>query len=65
MFRKNIDTKGRWIRFGIGVVFLGIAWLLSSWILFIVALFSFYQAAFSWCLFYQLTGKNSCPIDKR
>lgn len=63
MMKKNIGTTDRLIRLAIGLVFLFVAWWESSWIALIIALFTFYEAAASWCILYQFLGKSSCPID--
>ena len=57
---KNIGTSDRWIRFVIAVALLGYACWKSSWIAFGLSLFVFAEAIFSWCLLYQILGKNSC-----
>ncbi|MGZ3634092.1 MAG: YgaP family membrane protein [Parachlamydiaceae bacterium] len=61
--KKNIGTPDRLWRFGFGVLFLFLSWWYASWVVFAIALFMFYQAITSWCVLYQLIGKNSCPID--
>lgn len=62
--QKNIGKSDRILRFVIGLVLLVAAWWTSSWILLAIALFTFYEALASWCVFYQLIGRNSCPINK-
>jgi hypothetical protein len=62
--KKNIGTSGRLLRAGIGILLLGLAWWQSSWILLGFALFTFFEAFASWCIFYQIIGKNSCPKDR-
>lgn len=62
--KKNIGNPDRLIRLTIGIVFLILAWWQNSWIALFIALFTFYEALAGWCLFYQLIGKNSCPIDR-
>lgn len=62
MFKKNINTQGRLLRAGIGVILLGYAWYAGSWLALAFALFTFYEAFASWCVLYQLLGKNSCPL---
>lgn len=62
--QKNIGKSDRILRFVIGLVLLVAAWWASSWILLAIALFTFYEAAASWCVFYQLIGRNSCPINR-
>lgn len=63
--KKNIGTTDRIIRLSIGIIFLIIAWWESSWIALGIAIFTLYEAFASWCLFYQIIGKNSCPIDRQ
>jgi len=63
MFKKNIDMKGRVLRFVIGVLLLIFAYWQSSWIALALALFTFFEAFMSWCVFNQLMGKNDCPIE--
>lgn len=62
--KKNIGKPGRLLRAGLAVVLLALAWWQSSWILLGFSLFTFFEALASWCLFYQILGKNSCPKDK-
>lgn len=61
--KKNIDLKGRLLRFAIGIVLF--VWAITTtWspILLFFAGFTFFEALFSWCGFYAAIGKNSCPI---
>lgn len=66
--KKNIGTFDRVLRLVFGIVALILAYWIGggwlSWLLVIVGIFCFYEAAISWCLFYQLIGKNSCPTKK-
>lgn len=62
---KNIGTADRLLRAFFGVVLLGLAWWYESWILLAASLFCFYEAVASWCVMYQLLGKNSCPLDRK
>lgn len=59
--KKNIGIYDRIIRASIGIILLGYAWFAGSWIAFFLALFTFFEAFASWCLLYQLLGKDSCP----
>jgi hypothetical protein len=64
---KNIGLTDRLIRIGIGAVLIILAFFSSGWFaLFfsLLALFCFFEGMMSWCLFYQLIGKNSCPVEK-
>lgn len=62
---KNIGTSGRWMRGGIGAVFLVIAYWKMSWIALVIGLFTLFEAVMSWCILYQILGKSSCPIKKK
>jgi hypothetical protein len=66
--QKNIGTIDRIIRLIIGIIILGIALVVVSivWlkiILIAIALFCFYEALASWCLWYRIIGKNTCPSN--
>ncbi|HEY4832329.1 MAG TPA: DUF2892 domain-containing protein [Waddliaceae bacterium] len=63
--KKNIGTKDRFIRLSLALILLMLAWLSHSWIILAVGLFVLYEAAASWCIYYQLTGKNTCSINKK
>lgn len=65
LFKKNIGTKDRLIRLSIAIALLVLAYLTQSWIPLPVALFILFEAFMSWCVFYHLIGKSSCPIDKK
>ena len=65
---KNIGTIDRIMRLVIGVVLVAVALFIVTvlWlkvVIILLALFTFYEALSSWCLFYQLIGKNTCPIE--
>lgn len=62
--KKNIGTKDRLLRLAVAFLLTIGAWWFHSWILFAAALFVFYEAAASWCIWYFLIGKSSCPLDK-
>jgi hypothetical protein len=62
LFKKNINQKGRLLRFAVAILLLVYAIWQHSWIAFALAVFTLLEAAFSWCVFYQLMGWNSCPI---
>ena len=66
--KKNIGTADRIMRAIFGVILLALALFVATttWlkiVLVIGALFCFFQAVMSWCLWYQIIGKNTCPID--
>ena len=60
--RKNIGTTDRILRLVLAIILLALAWWWGSWILLAASLFTFYEAAASWCVLYQILGKNSCPL---
>ncbi len=62
--KKNIGTTDRILRLIIAILLLISAWWESSYILLAISLFVFYEAVASWCILYQILGKNSCPRDK-
>jgi len=66
--KKNIGTVDRLLRLGFGIVCLLLAYRVGggwlSWLLVATGIFCFYEAAASWCVIYQILGKNSCPIKK-
>lgn len=63
MPKKNIGTADRLFRLLLALILLALAWSYHSWILLALSLFCFYEALASWCPFFQLIGKNSCPFD--
>lgn len=64
MFKKNINTTGRIIRFVLVCLLLAYAWWASSYIAFGLALFTLFEVFMSWCIIYQILGKNDCSFDK-
>lgn len=63
--KKNINTSGRIFRLAIGILLLICALATMSWILLAAALFVLFEALMSWCVVYQILGKNSCPVKKK
>ena len=60
--KKNIGLSDRWFRFGIALLLFGMAYWKESWIFLLFALFTLFEAVMSWCVVYQILGKNSCPL---
>lgn len=60
--RKNIGTSDRILRLVLGVLLALFALWQGSWMVLAFAIFTFFEALTSWCVAYQLLGKNSCPI---
>ena len=63
--KKNIGLSDRIIRFIIAVIVLIYAIWQWSIIALLIAIFTFYETFASWCILYQLLGKNSCPISTK
>ncbi len=63
---KNIGTPDRLLRLGLAILLAIAAYRTESlvWQLLFAAaaLFCVFQAVTSWCAFYALIGKNTCPI---
>ena len=60
--KPNIGTNDRIVRLIIGVVLISLALIYKSAFMALGGLFSIYEAVSSWCVFYQILGKNTCPI---
>jgi hypothetical protein len=63
--KRNIGTADRIIRLAIAILLLVYSWVAGSWIALGLGLFTLYEAVASWCVLYQILGKNSCPIDRK
>lgn len=66
---KNIGTFDRLVRMVIGIICIILAIvivnsLIGKIILILAGIFCFYEAFSSWCLFYQIIGRTTCPIEK-
>jgi hypothetical protein len=60
---KNIDKRDRLLRLAIGVGLL--IWAITTtWnpIILFFSGFALFEASFSWCGFYAVFGKNTCPV---
>lgn len=62
--KSNIGKVDRFIRLALAVLLLIYAFWQGSWIAFGFSIFTFYESWVGWCAFYQLIGRNSCPISK-
>lgn len=62
--KKNIGTKDRLLRLAIAIALFAYAAWQGSWIALLGGLFTTYEALASWCILYQILGKNSCPTNK-
>ncbi len=63
--KSNMGTTDRIIRLILAVLLLVYAYNQASWLAFACSLFTFYEAGASWCVLYQLIGKNTCPLPKK
>ena len=59
--KKNIGKPDRILRLIVGILLLGWAYWQMSWILLVIGIFTLFEALMSWCILYQILGKNSCP----
>jgi Protein of unknown function (DUF2892). len=64
LFKKNLGTSGKILRGILALLLFAYAFWAKSWIALIFAIFTLFEAFMSWCILYQLMGKNSCPIDR-
>lgn len=62
--KSNIGKVDRLIRLALAVLLLIYAYWQGSWIAFGFSIFTFYESLAGWCAFYQLIGRNSCPLSK-
>jgi hypothetical protein len=60
--KQNIGNFDRYLRIFIGLVLLAVGIYFKSGFIIIFAFFSFYEAFAGWCIFYQLIGRNTCPV---
>jgi len=58
----NIGTKDRIARLIIGIILISLAILGKSTLLALAGIFSIYEAVSSWCIFYQILGRNTCQV---
>lgn len=65
ILKPNLDNRDRFIRSLITVGLAMLAIWLNSWIIALVALFVLFESMMSWCIVYQILGKNSCPIKNQ
>lgn len=63
MIKKNLDISGRIVRLLIATLLLIFAIWQKSWIALAFSFFVFFEALMSWCVIYQLIGKNNCPLN--
>lgn len=62
---KNIGNKDKLMRLIIGICLLFAALYFKSGFLAIFGIFSIFEAISGWCVFYQIIGRNTCPIKNK
>ncbi len=63
--KKNIGTPDRIVRLGIAIALFVYAYVQWSWIALALGIFTLLESFMSWCIFYQLIGRNTCPLPKK
>jgi hypothetical protein len=65
--KKNIGTADRIIRLILALILFIVAifmpLMVFKVVFILIGLFCIYEALFSWCLFYKLIGRNTCPLE--
>jgi hypothetical protein len=65
--KKNIGTADRVFRLilalALFIVAIFIPLLLFKVVFILLGVFCIYEALSSWCLFYKLIGRNTCPLE--
>jgi hypothetical protein len=59
--KKNMGTADKTIRLVIAIGLLAYAAWKGSFIALAASAFVFFEYFMSWCVFYAMIGKNSCP----
>ena len=62
---KNIGSADRIIRLILGVILIALGIGSINPVLMIAGIFSVYEAVSSWCVFYAILGRNTCPLKKK
>ncbi len=59
----NIGKPDKALRISIAVILLIIGFFSNNFILLFFSGFALFEAMFSWCGFYAVIGRNTCPIS--
>ncbi len=62
--KTNIGNLDRGIRFAFAAILFAYAAYVGSFFALLLGLFTLYEAIGGWCVYYELVGKNTCPISK-
>jgi len=60
--KNNIGKPDRLLRFFLGAGLFFFGFISGSFLLLFSAGFCFFEAIFSWCGFFAILGRNTCPI---
>lgn len=65
--KKNIGTADRVFRLilalALFIAAIFIPLMIFKLVFILLGIFCIYEAVFSWCLFYKMIGRNTCPIE--
>lgn len=63
--KRNLGVYDRLLRAGMGAALVVFGFFVEGVhvVAFFVAGFCFFEALFSWCIFYSAIGKNTCPLS--
>lgn len=65
LFPRNLDSKGRWLRFFFSFALFLYAYFAESLVALGFAFFTLFEALRGWCVVFQMLGKTSCPIKRK
>lgn len=60
--KPNLGARDRLIRSFITVGLAMLAIWLNSWLIALITLLALFESMTSWCIIYQILGKNSCSM---
>jgi len=61
--KKNLNKSGRILRGLIALLLFAYSYWQMSWLAFFFGLFTCFESYASWCVLYQILGKNACPVN--
>ena len=63
--KRNLNRTDKLWRLLLALICLILALWQSSWLLTAIGVFILAEVMLSWCVIYQMIGKNNCPIDRK
>ena len=63
--KRNLNLTDRIWRLLLALICLALALWQNSWLIAAIGMFILVEVVFSWCIIYQMVGKNNCPIDQK